>query len=78
MKSVRMQVMPLENGLTRVLDLASKLWALYDSESGVFHTGFYFAELLLDPTAAPDGPGSLEDIPGIERVIEQSDLEVSR
>jgi hypothetical protein len=62
---VRMQVAPLENGLTRVLDLASKLWALYDSESGVFHTGFYFAELL-------------EDIPGIERVIEQSDLEVFR
>jgi hypothetical protein len=31
-----MQVMPLENGLTRVLDLASKLWALYDSESGGF------------------------------------------
>jgi hypothetical protein len=62
--SVRMQVMPLENGLTRVLDLGSKLWALYDSESGVFHTGFYFAEVL-------------EDIPGIERVIEQSDLEQS-
>jgi hypothetical protein len=64
MMQVRMQVMPLENGLTRVLDLGSKLWALYDSESGVFHTGFYFAELL-------------EDIPGIERVIEQSDLEQS-
>jgi hypothetical protein len=60
-----LQVMLLENGLTRVLDLGSKLWALYDSESGVFHTGFYFAELL-------------EDIPGIERVIEQSDLEVFR
>jgi hypothetical protein len=60
-----LQVMPLENGLTRVLDLASKLWALYDSESGVFHTGFYFAELL-------------EDIPGIERVLEQSEREVCR
>jgi hypothetical protein len=59
-----LQVTPLENGLTRVLDLGSKLWALYDSESGVFHTGFYFAEVL-------------EDIPGIERVIEQSDLEQS-
>jgi hypothetical protein len=65
MMPVRMQVTPLENGLTRVLDLGSKLWALYDSESGVFHTGFYFAELL-------------EDIPGIENVIEQSDLEVCR
>ena len=83
-----MQVTMLENGLTRVVDLASKLWALYDSDSGVYHTGFYFSELLLDPTAAPscsqdstlravraDGPGSLEDIPGIERVIEQTDLE---
>jgi hypothetical protein len=40
------QVTPLENGLTRVLDLGSKLWALYDSESGVFYDGFYFAELL--------------------------------
>jgi hypothetical protein len=78
MMQVRMQVMPLENGLTRVLDLGSKLWALYDSESGVFHTGFYFAEVLLDPTPAPNGPGSLEDIPGIERVIEQSDIEVCR
>jgi hypothetical protein len=63
MMPVRMQVMPLENGLTRVLDLASKLWALYDSESGVYQTGFYFAEVL-------------EDISGIEQVIEQSDLEV--
>jgi hypothetical protein len=62
---VRMQVVPLKNGLTRVLDLGSNLWALYDSESGVFHTGFYFAELL-------------EDISGFERVIEQSDLEVCR
>ena len=70
-----MQVTLLENGLTRVLDTGSKLWALYDTESGVFHTGFYFAELLLDPTAAPDGPGSLEDIPGIGQVIEQTDLE---
>jgi hypothetical protein len=61
MKQVRMQVTALENGLTRVLDLGSKLWALYDSESGVFHTGFYFAEVFAD-------------IPGIERVIEQSDL----
>ena len=57
-----MQVTLLENGLTRVLDLGSKLWALYDTESGVFHTGFYFAEVL-------------EDIPGIERVIEQTELE---
>ena len=57
-----MQVTLLENGLTRVLDTGSKLWALYDSESGVFHTGFYFTELL-------------EDIPGIGQVIEQTDLE---
>ena len=52
----------LENGLTRVFDDGSKLWGLYDTESGVYHTGFYFAELL-------------EDIPGIGQVIEQSELE---
>jgi hypothetical protein len=57
-----MQVTPLENGLTRVFDTGSKLWGLYDTDSGVHHAGFYFAELL-------------EDIPGIGQVIEQSELE---
>jgi hypothetical protein len=52
----------MENGLTRVFELGSQLSALYNSETGVFHEGFYFAELL-------------EDIPGIAQVIEQSDLE---
>jgi hypothetical protein len=48
------QVEALENGLTRVFDTGSKLSALYDTDSGVYHDGFYFAELL-------------EDIPGIDR-----------
>jgi hypothetical protein len=56
------QVTPLENGLTRVFDTGSKLSGLYDSDSGVYHAGFYFAEIL-------------EDIPGINQAIEQTDLE---
>ena len=57
-----MRVSVLENGLTRMFDDGSKLWGLYDSESGVHYAGFEFAQLL-------------EDIPGIGQVIEQTDLE---
>ena len=57
-----MRVSVLENGLTRVFDDGSKLWGLYDSETGVYRNGFCFAEVL-------------EDIPGIGQVIEQTDLE---
>ena len=57
-----MRVSVLENGLTRVFDDGSKLWGLYDTETGVHCAGFYFAELL-------------EDIPGIGQVIEQTELE---
>jgi hypothetical protein len=54
----------MENGLTQVIELGSKLSALYNSESGVFHDGFYFTETL-------DDIHILE----IEQAIEQADLE---
>ena len=58
----RYQITTLENGLTRVFDLASQLSALYNSETGVYHAGFYFSELL-------------EDVPGVSEDIVNADLE---
>ena len=57
-----MRVSVLENGLTRVFDDGSKLWGLYDTESGVHRAGFYFAPTLaqtlektLNGLTGPDG-----------------------
>ena len=55
------QISVLENGLTRVFDDGSKLWGLYDSETGVYRNGFYFAELLEDIPGVRDAMEHLED-----------------